>query len=114
MGIIFTSKVYEWDIFFTQKVYDWVKFEKFYMNGYNFRYGKYMNGSVFFNFQFCLVYEWARVRGLQPHVRNQIIASYPPPLLRVLEGQGAIITSLFPCYRLLINIQRRLFVVCAV
>ena len=28
MGIIFTSKVYQWGIFFTQKVYEWVKFEK--------------------------------------------------------------------------------------
>ena len=26
---------------------EWVKFEKLYMKGYNFRYGKYMNGYVF-------------------------------------------------------------------
>ena len=78
MGIIFTSKVYEWGIFFTQKVhvYEWVKFEKVYMNGYNFRYWKYMNGSVF---QLRRVYEWAGVRELQPHIRTQNHGKLPPP-----------------------------------
>ena len=38
------------------------------MNGVNFRYGKYMNGSCF---SLGLVYEWGGVRGLQPHIRTQ-------------------------------------------
>ena len=47
MSIIFTSKVNQLGIFFTNKVYELVSFENKYMNGYNFRYCKYMNGSFF-------------------------------------------------------------------
>ena len=46
------------------------------MNGVNFRYGKYMNGSCF---SLSLVYEWGGVRGLQPHVRTQKYGKLPPP-----------------------------------
>ena len=70
-GYHFTSKVYELGILFTQKVYEWVKFEKYYMNGYNFRYGKYMNGYVFFYLR--LVYEWGwgpRTRAACPYPKS--------------------------------------------
>ena len=46
------------------------------MNGVNFRYGKYMNGSCF---SLGLVYEWGGVRGLQPHIRTQNHGKLPPP-----------------------------------
>ena len=46
------------------------------MNGVNFRYGKYMNGSCF---SLSLVYEWGGVRGLQPHIRTQNHGKLPPP-----------------------------------
>ena len=46
------------------------------MNGVNFRYGKYMNGS---SFSLGLVYEWGGVRGLQPHIRTQNHGKLPPP-----------------------------------
>ena len=93
LSIIFTSKVYEWCIIspkkymngvsFHQKVYELVKFEKLYMNRYNFRFGKYMNESVF---KLRRVYEWGGVRGLQPHVRTQIHGKLlPPPPPRVLN-----------------------------
>ena len=52
MGIIFTSKVYQLGIFITKKVFEWEKCANLYLNGYNFRYGKYMNGSVRFFFNF--------------------------------------------------------------
>ena len=45
------------------------------MNGVNFRYGKYMNGSCF---SLGLVYEWGGVRGLQPHIRTQNHGKLPP------------------------------------
>ena len=45
------------------------------MNGVNFGYGKYMNGSCF---SLGLVYEWGGVRGLQQHVRNQNHGKLPP------------------------------------
>ena len=44
-------------------------------HGYNFRYGKNMNGSVF---SFHLVYEWGGVPALQPHVRTQYHGKLPP------------------------------------
>ena len=45
------------------------------MNGVNFRYGKYMNGSCF---SLGLVYEWGGVWGLQPHIRTQNHGKWPP------------------------------------
>ena len=45
------------------------------MNGYSFRYGKYMNGSVF---KLRPVYEWGGFRGLQPHVHTQNNGKLPP------------------------------------
>ena len=45
------------------------------MNGVDFRYGKYMNGSCF---SLGLVYEWGGVRGLQPHIRTQNHGKLPP------------------------------------
>ena len=45
------------------------------MNGVNFRYGKYMNGSCF---SLGLVYEWGGVWGLQPHIRTQNHGKLPP------------------------------------
>ena len=56
-----------------------VNFQKKYMNGVNFRYGKYMNGSCF---SLGLVYEWGGVRGLQPHIRTQNHGKLPPPPVR--------------------------------
>ena len=52
-----------------------VNFQKKYMNGVNFRCGKYMNGSCF---SLGLVYEWGGVRGLQPHIRTQNHGKLPP------------------------------------
>ena len=48
MDIIFTSKIYQCGIFLYPKVYELVKFEKKYMNGFKFCYGKYIHGYVFF------------------------------------------------------------------
>ena len=50
--------------------------KKRYMNRYNFRYGKYTNGSVFF----FTWNEWSGVRGLQSHVRTQKHGKLPPRL----------------------------------
>ena len=49
------------------------------MNGYNFRYGMYMNGSCF---SLSLVYKVDGVRGLQPHIRTQNHGKLhtPPPV----------------------------------
>ena len=46
------------------------------MDGYNFRYGMYMNGSCF---PLSLVYEVGGVRGLQPHIRTQNHGKLTPP-----------------------------------
>ena len=77
MGIIFTSKVYEWGIFFTQKVYEWVKFENLYNEWVHFSIWKYVNGSVFFNF--AVYMNWL---GSGDSSRTSVpknMASYHPP-----------------------------------
>ena len=75
MGMLFTSKVYQWDIIFTQKVYEYVNVKNN-MNRYHFRYSKYMNGSYF---SLTLVYEKGGVLGLQPQDLTQIQGKVTPP-----------------------------------
>ena len=61
------------------------------MNGYNFRYGMYMNGSCF---SLSLVYEWGGIRWLQPHVRIQNHGKLTPPV-NLADGEGEYMGSRF-------------------
>ena len=61
------------------------------MNGVSFSLKKYMNGSCF---SLSLVYEWGRVRGLQPHIRTQYHGKLPPVRdINVKTGGSCIILS---------------------
>ena len=66
--------------------------EKKTMNGYNFRYGMYMNGSCF---SLSLVYEWGGVRWLQPYVRTKNHGKLHPPLVNLDDGEGEYMGSRF-------------------
>ena len=57
-GYHFHIKSIKWGIFFTQKVYEWVKFEKLYMNGYNFRYGIEVYDWFCFLTSLCIWMGW--------------------------------------------------------
>ena len=48
-GYAFHFKSISMGYHFTQKVYEYVKCEKLYMNRYQFRYSKYMDGGHIFH-----------------------------------------------------------------